>query len=70
MDSFKQSLSCDQGCAVATPVLLLDVLEALQVQAEHMRERFDLHPFLGVLQPLACVAEEFVGPIQSLRCTA
>lgn len=51
---------------MAIPVLLLNVLEALQVQAEHMRKRLDLHPLLGVLQPLACVAEELVGPIQSL----
>ena len=56
--------------AVAAPVLLLNVFEALQVQAEHMRQRFDLHPLLGVLQPLACVAEEFVVPIQSFRCAA
>ena len=52
------------------PVLLLDVLEALEVQAEHARQGLDLHCSLGVLQSLACVAEESVLPIELLHLAA
>ena len=52
--------------AEGTPVILLNVLEALEVQAQHRRQHFDLEPLLRLLQPRAGIAKEFVLRIQSL----
>lgn len=53
-----------------TPAKLLDVLKALQVQAEHLRQLLDLHALLSLLQAAALVAEKLVIRIQRLRRTA
>ncbi len=58
---------CRAHCA---PVELLNVFEALEVQAEDARQRADLHHLLGVLQAFALIAEEFVVRVQCLCCTA
>jgi len=52
------------------PVLLLNVFEALQVQAQHAWQRFDLNLLLSVLQPLTGIAEELVVPVQRFCCAA
>ena len=53
-----------------TPVQLLDVLEAFEMQTQHARQRSDLHDLFRVLQALALVAEELVVRIQRLCCAA
>jgi len=52
------------------PVELLDVLEALEVKAQHLRQLLDHHSLLRLLQALADVAEELVLRVQRLRRAA
>lgn len=48
------------GSDFAAPVVLLHILEALEVKAEHLRQLLDLHALLRLLEALANVAEELV----------
>ena len=45
---------------------LLDVLEALQVQREHVWQSLDPHALMGLLQRAARVAKEFVVAAERL----
>ena len=42
------------------PVVLLNVLESLQVQAKNGRQNFNLEALLRLLQPRTGIAKEFV----------
>ncbi len=55
---------------MCTPVQLLNVLEALEVEAQDARQGLDLHPLLRVLQAVALIAEELVVRVQRLHRTA
>lgn len=52
------------------PVELLDVLEALEMEAEDGRQLADDHALLCLLQALALVAEKLVLRVQHLRRAA
>ena len=44
----------------SSPIILLNILEAFEVEAEDLRYLLHLHPLLGFLQTLTHVTEELV----------
>ena len=66
-DKLAHQTSCHQHVRCwHAPVVLLNVLEAFEVEAEDGRQHFDLEPLLCLLQARAGVAEKLVLCIQGL----